>query len=427
MRIGGRLAAAIEILEDIETRHRPASDALRDWGLSHRFAGSGDRAAIGNIVYDALRHRRSAAWLLDDASPRGLALGALLLEWGYDADTLDAELVDDRFAPSALSEKERAAIAEHFGKQPSDDIRSDVPEWCEPLLQKTYGDDWGKEGEAFSQRPPLDLRVNRLKSDTSKVLAALHGTGARKAAIAPFGIRIEKVEGRGRHPNVQAEPGFQKGWFEVQDEGSQIVAELATPDQPNQVLDYCAGAGGKTLSLSAAFDNKGQIFAHDAEKARLSPIFDRLKRAGARNVQAITAQPALDALENQMDLVLVDVPCTGSGTWRRRPDAKWRLTERQLEVRMSEQTQILDHVTRYVKPGGTLVYITCSIFREENQEQIEAFLTRHPDFVATDHHALWAKKFPHAKERAMVDAHGIMLSAATSGTDGFFFCAMTRN
>src|SRR5690606_5792063 len=162
------------------------------------------------------------------------------------------------------------------------------------------------------------------------------------------GIRIPPIEGDGRHPNVQAEPAFQKGWFEVQDEGSQLVALLAGAAAGMQVLDYCAGAGGKSLALSSAMGNRGQIFAHDAEKQRLAPIFERIRRADARNVQVVAKSAELEPLAGRMDIVLVDAPCTGSGTWRRRPDAKWRLTGRQLDVRRAEQAAILDAAARFV-------------------------------------------------------------------------------
>lgn len=426
MRLGGRLAAAIEVLEDIARRHRPAADALKDWGLSHRFAGAGDRAAIGNIVYDALRRRRSAGWLLGDDAPRSLGFGALLLEWGETADRLDAALDGDRFAPPPLSEAERQAVARGLDGAP-DAVRADCPDWCAPLLQETYGDDWVEEGAALSRRPPLDLRVNTLESDRDRVLKDLAGVGAAAASLAPQGIRIPPIDGSGRHPNVQAEPAFQKGWFEVQDEGSQVAAVLAGAEPGMQVLDYCAGAGGKSLALSAAMDNRGQLFAYDSEKARLAPIFDRLRRAGSRNVQVVARADEVDALGAAFDLVLVDAPCTGSGTWRRRPDAKWRLTERQLDVRLAEQSAILDRAARHVKPGGRLAYVTCSVFSAENAGQVAAFLARAPDFAAQDHAALWAAAFPGHPHAARIDPdRGISLSPARSGTDGFFFAALSR-
>ncbi len=425
MRLGGRLAAAMEVLEDIERRHRPAADALKDWGLSHRFAGAGDRSAIGNIVYDALRRRRSAAWLLNEETPRALALGALMLEWGISADAVNAALEGDRFAPPPLSPEEMNLLqTRQLGDAP-EPIRADCPEWCVPLFEQAFGDAWAGEAAALAERPPLDLRVNTLKSDRPKVLQALAKTGAAAAAIAPHGIRITPISGDGRHPNVQVEPAFQKGWFEVQDEGSQIVSDLALAKGATQVLDYCAGAGGKTLALSAAMENRGQIFAYDSEKGRLAPIFDRVKRAGTRNVQIVSPEQ-LASLENTMDLVLIDAPCTGSGTWRRRPDAKWRLTERQLEVRCKEQAAILEEARRYVKPGGRLVYITCSIFTAENGDQISSFLENNPDFKPVDHGGLWKERYPGHVEAAAILENGIMLTPARTGTDGFFFAQLER-
>jgi 16S rRNA (cytosine967-C5)-methyltransferase len=428
MRLGGRLAAAIEVLEDIERRHRPAAEALKDWGLSHRFAGAGDRAAIGNVVYDALRRKRSAGWLLDSETPRALGFGALLLEWNETAESVNAALAGDKFAPEPLSESEAALLSSRSLETAPDAVRADCPDWCVSLLEQSYGDDWVVEGQGLSKRPPLDLRVNTLKADRARVLSELRGTDAEESPIAIQGIRIPPINGYGRHPNVQAEPAFQKGWFEVQDEGSQIVAELAAPSSTAQVLDYCAGAGGKTLSLSASMANHGQIFAYDSEKVRLAPIFDRLKRAGSRNVQVVSAPTGLASLAGQMDLVLVDAPCTGSGTWRRRPDAKWRLARKQLNVRLEEQSAILDAARVYVRPGGHLVYITCSVFEGENQRQVSAFVERNRHFSAVNDRALWDRHFSNRSSVARFDpGGGILLSPAKTDTDGFFFAALQRH
>ena len=427
MRLGGRLAAAIEVLEDINRRHRPAADALRDWGLSHRFAGGGDRAAIGNIVYDALRRRRSAGWLFDDETPRAVGFGALLLEWGQTAQSLNAALEGDKFAPPLLSEAELATVAGRKLADAPDEVRADCPDWCVPLLKEAFGEAWVEEGAALAARPPLDLRTNTLQADRAKVLAELAETGAEPAHLATQGIRIAPIAGDGRHPNVQAEPAFQKGWFEVQDEGSQIAAVLAGAEPGMQVLDFCAGAGGKTLALSAAMDNRGQLFAHDAEKARLAPIFDRMRRSENRNVQIVSKPGELAPLTGRMDIVLVDAPCTGSGTWRRRPDAKWRLSQKQLDARRGEQASILDAASAFVRPGGLLVYITCSVFEEENGDQVAAFRERRDGFSPVDHRQLWDIHFPdHSTAARVADAGGISLSPALSGTDGFYFHALRR-
>lgn len=426
MRLGGRLSAAIEVIEDIQGRHRPAADALKDWGLSHRFAGSGDRAAIGNIVYDALRHRRSAVWLTGDDTAKGLALGALLLGEERAPSALREELATDSFAPADLDPSIFDNAAASALAEAPDGVRGDCPEWCEPLLEATFGEDWVREAAALAERPPLDLRVNTLKADLQKVASALSRAGAAPCALSSVGLRIAATSGWGRHPNVQAEPAFQKGWFEVQDEGSQLVSRLAGANPGMQVLDFCAGAGGKTLAMSAFMENRGQIFAHDAERQRLAPIFDRLRRAGCRNVQVVADRAELTAQEGQMDLVLVDAPCTGSGTWRRRPDAKWRLTSRQLELRCEEQAGILSEARRFVKPGGHLAYVTCSVFREENDERVETFLSASSGFSPVDHSALWNESID-GGANARVSAAGISLSPARTGTDGFFFSLLRRD
>lgn len=214
----------------------------------------------------------------------------------------------------------------------------------------------------------------------------------------------------------------------MQDEGSQIVAELVRPREGEQVLDYCAGGGGKTLALAAAMNNKGQVHAYDTDRKRLAPIIERLKRAGTRNVQVHDDPRALVALESRCDTVLVDAPCTGTGTWRRRPDTKWRLTEKNLEERLVQQRDALAQAARFVKPGGRLVYITCSILPQENEQQVAAFCEETPEFSIAPAMESWETLFgtgalrPHSS-----DGRTLTLTPATTSTDGFFFCAMSKN
>jgi 16S rRNA (cytosine967-C5)-methyltransferase len=427
MRLGGRLQAAIEILDDIETRKRPASDALKDWGLSHRFAGAGDRAVIGNIVYDALRRKLSIAWRMDSEAAGDIAYGALLSDAEMSLEAIDAELMGDKFAPAPLEAARLAAWESRDLSAAPGHIRADVPEWCAAHLEALFGADWVEEGAALASRPPVDLRVNTLKASRDKVLKELARAGAAAAPLLPDAVRIPPLRALGRHPNVQAEPAFQKGWFEVQDLGSQIAACVAAVEPGHQVLDYCAGAGGKTLALAAMMGNKGQIHAFDAEKPRLAPIFDRLKRAGVRNTQVHANPEDLTPLEGQMDIVLTDAPCTGSGTWRRRPDAKWRLSPQQLERREAEQREVLEAAKRYVKPGGRLVYVTCSLFASENNLQIETFLRANPDYAEVDARKLWPAAVPDAGEASPVfPSHGMVLSPERTFSDGFYIGVLQR-
>ena len=427
MRLGGRLAGAIEVLADIESRKRPVADALKDWGLAHRFAGSGDRAAIGNIVYDALRMRLSHAWLMDSDSPAALAHAVLFRQWGFAPEALAAEFDGDKFAPDALDPATLTAFSSRNLADAPAHVQGDVPEWIVPSLETAFGDDWLEEAKALAERPTLDLRVNSLKAHRDKVLKALDHAGAAATRIARLGVRIAAGEGPSRLPNVTAELSFQKGWFEVQDEGSQIVADLASPQEGEQVLDYCAGGGGKTLAMAATMDNKGQVHAFDADPKRLAPIIERLKRAGTRNVQVHDSRKSLDLLTGKLDRVLVDAPCTGTGTWRRRPDTKWRLTQRNLEERVTQQQEALAEASVFVRPGGRLLYVTCSVLPEENEAQIARFLAANPAFASEDATATWTRIFGDAAPKPRSgDGTSVTLTPATTGTDGFFFAALTR-
>lgn len=427
MRLGGRLAGAIEVLADIESRKRPVADALKDWGLNHRFAGSGDRAAIGNIVYDALRMRLSHAWLMDDDSPTALAHAVLFRQWGMTPESLSAELDGDKFAPPVLSEHSQRAFASRSLADAPLHIRGDIPEWVEPAFVESFGDGWLAEAQALAGRPTLDLRTNTLKASRGKAVKALERAGAQASRIARNGIRIPAGEGPSRLPNVTAELSFQKGWFEVQDEGSQIVADLAMPREGEQVLDYCAGGGGKTLAMAATMDNKGQVHAYDSDRKRLAPIIERLKRAGTRNVQVHDSRAALDGLIGKLDRVVVDAPCTGTGTWRRRPDTKWRLTEKNLEERISQQQEALSQAADFVRSEGHLVYITCSVLPQENDHQVNRFCAENPAFVLEPALENWERLFgadapsPHSR-----DGRTLTLTSASTDTDGFFFAMMKR-
>ncbi|MDR6100782.1 16S rRNA (cytosine967-C5)-methyltransferase [Agrobacterium larrymoorei] len=427
MRLGGRLAGAIEVLADIEARRRPVADALKDWGLAHRFAGSGDRAAIGNIVYDALRMKLSHAWLMDDDSATALGYAVMLRQWGKTPEQLAQEFEGDKFAPPPLSENSLTALTNRSLADAPLHIQGDIPEWVQPSLEAAFSDDWLRQAQALNERPTLDLRANTLKANRDKVLKALEDSGAVATRIARQGVRIPAGEGPSRLPNVTAELSFQKGWFEVQDEGSQIVADLAGATEGEQILDYCAGGGGKTLAMAASMNNKGQVHAFDADRKRLAPIIERLKRAGTRNVQVHDRPAGMDAFREKFDRVLVDAPCTGTGTWRRRPDTKWRLTQRNLEERVGQQAEALDQAKAFVRPGGELLYVTCSVLPEENERQVRRFCAENPEFSIVSALDRWTKTFgPAAAKPHSADGETVTLTPATTDTDGFFFCAMTR-
>src|SRR5262245_7575381 len=429
MRPGAQIAAAVEVLDEILTRHRPAATALADWGKSHRFAGSGDRAAIGNLVYDALRRRRSLAAQMGSDTPRALALAAAPRALGQSVEAVIAGADGSPHALSPLSEAEQAALARPLPPDPPPDILGDIPDWLGPSFARAFGDRAAEEGAALARRAPVDLRANALKADRERVLKALARFLAEPTAFSPVGVRIAAPEGAGRQPNVEAETGHGKGWYEVQDEGSQLAALLANAGPRQQVLDICAGAGGKTLAMAAAMQNTGQIYAYDDDPVRLRPIFERLKRAGVRNAQVLTAgdQAALNALGPRFDLVLIDASCTGTCAWRRRPDAKWRLKPANLAQRQAEQQAVLGLGAPLVKPGGRLVYVTCSVLPEENGDQISAFLANHPQFATLPWRDAWRAAM---ESDPPLSADGseetLLLTPARHQTDGFFIAVMTK-
>jgi 16S rRNA (cytosine967-C5)-methyltransferase len=424
-----RVAAAIEVLADVEARRRPAADALKDWGLARRFAGSGDRAGVASLVYDALRRKASAAWMMGEATPRAEALGALKLARGLGEAEIDALFSGVGHAPSPLAEDERRrlAAADLSGAPPH--VAGDYPEWLAPAFAESFGETTVDEARALAERAPLDLRVNTLKGDRERALAALAHLDPVATPLSPIGVRLA-ARADGRSPALAGEPSYAKGLIEIQDEGSQLSALLSGAKSGMQALDLCAGAGGKTLALAAMMGNQGQIYATDVDARRLAPLYQRLTRAGARNAQVRAPRRADDALADlagRCDLVLVDAPCSGSGAWRRNPDAKWRIRPGALDLRIRDQTETLERAEKFVKPGGRLIYITCSVLKAENEDRVAAFLERQADFLPLEA-ARWAEAcgLPALAERASKLGPGIRLSPLQTGTDGFYIAALTR-
>lgn len=428
----GRLSAAIEVLADIQTRRRPAADVLKDWGLSHRFAGSGDRAAIAGLVYDALRRQASAAWIMGEMSPRSVLLGMLRLERRMEVTAIDRLCDGSRFAPQPLSDGERAALHAADLSQAPAHVLGDYPEWLDPHFARVFGDERAQEGAALALRAPIDLRVNALNGDRDAAAEALADFSPQPTPWSPWGLRIA-VTADAKSPALHAEPAFLKGLVEVQDEGSQLAALFTGAKPGEHVVDLCAGAGGKTLALAAMMANRGQIFATDPDKRRLAPIHARLERAGTRNVQVRTPRSAGDPLADlagRADLVVVDAPCTGCGAWRRNPDAKWRIRPGALQQRVAEQKAVLARAAPLTKPGGRIAYITCSVLDEENGAQVRAFLADHADFRLAPPAELPAALGERADAFggvALLAEEGVLLTPRRTGTDGFFIALLRRN
>ncbi len=433
MRDGGRIDAAIAVLGDVLNRHQPVKNVMRDWGKRARYAGAKDRAWVSGLVLDALRNRAFVAHTMGSDAPRALILGTLRFAWDRDLRDIETDLKDEH-APAPLTGEEREALL--MAPDPSAPLHAtgNFPEWLTPHLVRAFGEDVVAETQAMAVRAPVDLRVNTLKADPEKASGALRSANAVASKLLVNAFHIPAVDPAQREVGLEGIPAYSKGWVEVQDAGSQIAAAAANAKPGQQVLDYCAGGGGKTLALAAQMDGQGQVFAYDIDGRRLSALIPRLKRSGAHNVQLLypTEPEALAALAGKMDTVFVDAPCTGTGTWRRKPDTKWRVKEAALEKRTAEQTEILAAASAYVRPGGRLVYATCSFLMEEDEDRVEAFLAGHSDFrqvAAADALAASGQLTDEGLQlvrKYQSPAGSIRLTPHRAETDGFFFAVMER-
>ncbi|MBX9712001.1 MAG: RsmB/NOP family class I SAM-dependent RNA methyltransferase [Xanthobacteraceae bacterium] len=426
-----RLSAAIEVLDAIDSKRIPAPNALKDWGTAHRFAGSGDRAGLAGLVFDVLRRRASSAYLLDADTSRARVLGMLKLERGLDADAIATLCDGSRFAPEPLTGDEREALTSRTLDVAPAYIAGDYPEWLDAHLAAVFGDERVAETAAMASRAPLDLRVNTLKAKREKVLASIAHLGAKITPWSPIGLRID-LGADARNPGIHAEEDFIKGGIEVQDEGSQLAALLTGAKPGEQVIDMCAGAGGKTLALAAMMQGKGRLIATDHDKRQLAPIHERLSRAGVHNADVRTPKGPDDTLNDihaSADLVVIDAPCTGTGTWRRNPDAKWRMRPGALEVRIKDQIAVLERAAPLVKAGGRVAYITCSVLPQENNEQVSRFMIRNPEFTVVPPSevvsVLWDKADDFTAA-TLQSAEGLLMTPRRTGTDGFFVSVLKR-
>ncbi|MDO5613373.1 MAG: RsmB/NOP family class I SAM-dependent RNA methyltransferase [Paracoccus sp. (in: a-proteobacteria)] len=351
-----RIAAAITVLDTI-LAGQPAEQALLRWSRGARYAGSGDRAAVRDLVFDSLRRRRSRAALGGAETGRGLMLG-MLRETGTDPATV---FTGQGHNPQPVTPQEG-------GTPPQGAEASDLPDWILPQWAGSLGDDAQAIALALRDRAPVWLRVNSLKATPAQALAQLarDGISAEASGDLPTALRVTTGERR-----ISASAAYQQGLVELQDLSPQLACAAVPLCDGDRVLDYCAGGGGKALALAARADVR--VTAHDAEPSRMRDLPVRAARAGASI--AVTTRPT-----GLFDLVVADVPCSGSGTWRRTPDQKWRLTAQDLTQLTRLQAQIMAEAAQHVRPGGHLAYMTCSLLQAENQAQVSAFLARNADF-----------------------------------------------
>jgi len=376
---GGRLAAAMEILDEV-VAGAPAERCLTRWARGHRFAGSKDRAAIRDTVFDVLRTRSSSLWCAGGLPESGRALitGHLAMTAPEMLDHINGQ----GFAPAALSQAEQDAVRDLSAA--SAHVIEDWPEFLMPEVTRSLGPNRADVAQTLRSRAPVDLRVNVHKADRAKAQRALEQAGVLTDEIldVPTGLRVTAGA-----RSVAGSPAYKNGLVELQDAASQCVAGMVAPEPGMTVLDLCAGGGGKTLAMAAAMKGQGRLLAYDVNPARMRDIPQRAKRAGVRIEIANYEQ--VEALSGQFDCVLADVPCSGSGAWRRDPDQKWRLSQGRLDEIIVLQRRILDRAARLVRPGGRLVFATCSILRCENEDQAMALLARWPTLREMGQHRFW--------------------------------------
>ena len=432
-----RLAAAIEVLDQIGARLAPADEVLKAWGRAHRFAGAKDRRAIADRIYAVLRARVRLTFAMGGESGRELVLGALVIDEGLDLAAVETLFSGDGYAPPPLSEQERGRLQTPRDPLP-DEIDAGVPAFTVPMLQAQFGADWLAEAQALTgPRATLDLRVNALRGGVEQALSllAVDGLEPARTPFSAWGLRLPPDLA----PDVARMRAFQSGWVEVQDEASQIASALAGAKPGETVVDYCAGGGGKTLAFGAAMHASRdaspgtRLVALDVNPRRLAALTVRLARADVcAEVRRIGGHgQGAEDLVRRADLVFVDVPCSGSGTWRRHPEGTWRVTAEVVARLALQQRAIVDQASALVKPGGRLAYATCSVLAAENGEVLDGFETDHPQFRPLPiAEAAWTPDITDAARAYLpqLAAGGarLQLSPHRSGTDGFFLALYER-
>ena len=427
MRPAAQLQATIELLDKIEETRYPADRTMAQYFKQRRYIGSKDKAAISEQLYTVLRHRLSFEYLLERAGlgTHSRMLAAVLMKVEGETD-VSVFFDGDRYSPSPLRPEQIDAF-ENFDTSLDDaplHVQLNVPEWIAGSLKNALGERFEAEMHATNQRASTDIRVNTLKSSVGQVSQILKTVGYQfeSTDLSPWGIRFD---GRVALFGLDA---FKQGWFEVQDEGSQLLGLLSGVKAGDKVVDFCAGAGGKTLAMAAMMENKGTIYACDVHSKRLENLSKRTKRNGVHNVRAHVLNSEHDKWVKKhkefADVVLIDAPCTGTGTWRRSPDSRWNLTQESVDNLVELQQSILQSAKRLVKPGGRLLYATCSLLNEENEQQVSTFLEGNDEFEAFDFDLPESLKAH--PEKSIVNGNQFRTFPALTGTDGFFVASMRK-
>jgi 16S rRNA (cytosine967-C5)-methyltransferase len=410
-----RIQAAIEILDGLAKTAQPADRYLRDWFGARRYAGSKDRVQVSQHVYDVLRRRAYFSWRMGEGA-RACVLASLLHD-GKSPAEIEELFSGTQYAPASLADDERARLSSEPEAEPPPHVRGEYPQWLEGELKRAFGPDLPQEMEAMLSRAPVDLRVNTLRATREVILEGLTslGVACHATPYSPYGIRVPSASGLAGLRHTQF---FETGAFEIQDEGSQIASILCGAKPGSHVLDLAAGGGGKSLALAAIMENRGDILAYDFDETRLKDLRPRARRAGAAIIRTTDKKDGW----GKFDIVLADAPCSGSGTWRRSPEQKWRLSPQRLAQLLLVQGDMLDDSARHVGEGGRLVYVTCSVLPSENEDIVAGFLKGHPDFAIIPAADAWQGATSLAPPPGM--GQFFRGSPLKCGTDGFFVCIM---
>jgi 16S rRNA (cytosine967-C5)-methyltransferase len=440
MKDAARLAAVIDILdlidEALEEGGLPADAIVTNYFRNRRYAGSKDRRAVSNRVYAVLREREQLDWALrqfDHEPTARLRVIANFIKYGLGTyDFLQQD--EDPHAPEPLNESEEALVAELEEADWSaidKDYITNVPQWLIPSFKSRFSEDWMHESEALCHRAPLDVRVNRLKGWRKKAQESLakEGFDSEIAPMSPTGLRLQENKA------LQSSRAFVEGLIEIQDEAAQLASHLVAAKPGQQILDLCAGGGGKSLAVAGHMDNKGQIFATDTNARRLASFKERAKRADMHNLQTQELEEQgkerrkwLGRREGHMDRVIVDVPCSGTGVWRRSPDLRWRLSPESLQEFVAKQKSLINEAATCVKLDGRLIYMTCSLLVEENEAVVDEFLAANTNFKALDWRTVWADVMPDVSkpDSAALKQEYLQLTPARHKCDGFFVAILER-
>ncbi len=430
MKQDARIAAVIEVLEHMNNAWSsgemvPADVLIGRYYRDRRYMGSKDRREVSNYVYAIIRKGGALEWRLEqenmEAQPREMVLMLLATDGGLTRHEIEHMFTGKHHAPEPLSLREQMLIDAAEGTalitdEMPDWARHNIPDFAAPWLKEKFGDHFEEAMGALEQQAPVDLRVNPLKGSREDIIFELDKLGHNPAQTphSPLGIRLRE------RLSIQALDVYKDGSVEVMDEGSQLVASLVQAEPGDTVIDFCAGAGGKTLAIAEKMRGEGTVYAWDTDAKRLKQMKPRLKRAGVHNVlmRCIKGEQdeALAPYKRTADWVLVDVPCSGSGTWRRNPDGRWRYMEEDIHAFAKKQASILAAASQFVKPGGSIVYSTCSLYSQENEAIIGAFCVDNPDFRIADLPETWNEFY------SWIEGVGTAIQALPHRhqTDGFF-------